>query len=45
MPRRRAFQIPVASYGPVLVVITAVISREPFVPTVGIFLSRVYPTE
>ena len=42
---RRAFQIPVASYGPVLVVITAVIAREPFVPTVGIFLSRVYPTE
>jgi len=29
----------------VLVVMTAVIAREPFVPTVGIFLSRVYPTE
>jgi len=28
-----------------LAVITAVIAREPFVPTVGIFLSRVYPTE
>jgi hypothetical protein len=46
MARRRAFQIPVASYGSCRPRRNnRRISQEHFVPTAGIFLSRVYPTE